>query len=84
MQYDRRDALADRDDGAPLREPRAELAVLRQPLAQAVEALGDLLARRAGQILGAGVDLDAGDDALAGEDLGERRPVAADCRIVSS
>ena len=44
MQYSLRDAVADRDDGAPLREARAEPAVLRQPLAQAVEAFGDDLA----------------------------------------
>jgi hypothetical protein len=70
-----RDALADRDHGAPLREPRAELAVLVQALAQAVEALGDLLARRVGQVLRALVDLDPRDHALALEQLRERRPV---------
>ena len=44
MQYSLGMSVADRDHGAPLREARAELAVLREPLAQAVEALGDRLA----------------------------------------
>ena len=42
----RRDAVADVDHRAPLGEPRAELAVLDEPRAQAVEAVGDELARR--------------------------------------
>ena len=55
-------AVGDRVDRAPLREARAELAVLGQALAQPVEALGDRLALGAGERLRAGVDLDAGDD----------------------
>ena len=70
-----RDAVADRDHGAPLREARAELAVLLEPLAQAVEALGDLLAGRERERLRALVDLDAGDDPLPLEQLRERRAV---------
>src|SRR5687767_5346571 len=70
-----RGVLADRDDGAPLREPGTELAVLRQPLPEAVETLRDLLARSVREVLRAGVDLDAGDDALLGELRRERRPV---------
>ena len=47
---DRRDAVADRDHGAPLGEARAEPAVLLEPRAQAVEPLRDLLAREAGEV----------------------------------
>ena len=68
-----RDAVADGDHGAPFGEARAQRIVLGATLTQAVEPLGDLLARRAGQRLGAGVDLDAGNDALIGEQQRERR-----------
>ena len=44
-------------------------------LAEAVEALGDLLAGEAGLVVRAGVHLDPGDDALRREQLGERRAV---------
>ena len=74
-----------RDHGAPLREARAHAGVLGEPLAQAVEAFGDLLAGEAGERLGAGVDLDAGNDAglLAAPARTARR--RASCwRIVSS
>ena len=54
---------------------RAPSGVLGQALAQAVEALGDLLAAEAGQRLRARVDLDAGDDARSLEQLRERRAV---------
>ena len=70
-----RDALADRDHGAPLGEACAERAVLLEALAQAVEALGDRLARRERERLGAAVDLDPRDDPLPREQLRERRPV---------
>src|SRR3954447_8713798 len=70
-----RDALADRDDTAPLGEARTELAVLLEPPAQAVEALGDGLAVGERERLRAGIDLDPGDDPLRGEQLRERRPV---------
>ena len=61
----RRQAVGDGDDGAPLGEAGAELVVLGQALAQAVEPFGDRLdlGVRAGERLGAGVDLDAGDRA---------------------
>jgi hypothetical protein len=65
------DALADGDDRPPLGEPGPQLAVLDQPVEQAIQALGDLLTGKAGQGGGAGVDLDAGDDALVLEDLGQ-------------
>ena len=54
---------------------RAELVVLGQPVAQPVEALGDLLAVEPGERLGALVDLDPGDDALGVEHLRERGAV---------
>ena len=70
-----RDAGADVDDRAPLGEARAEAVVLGEPLAQAVEALGHRLARKAGERLGARVHLDAREDAARGEQLRERLAV---------
>ena len=67
--------LADEDRGAPLGEPRAELTVVREPLAEPVESLGDRLAGEHRQRLRARVHLDARDDAHRGEQLGERRAV---------
>src|SRR6266700_566738 len=54
-----RNAGADVDDGAPLGELGAELAVFDQTLAQAIQAFGDGLAGAEWQWLCAGVDLDA-------------------------
>jgi len=59
----------------PLREARAEAAVLLEPLPQPVEALGDRLARGERERLRALVDLDPGDDPFRLEQLRERRPV---------
>src|SRR3954467_3664413 len=70
-----RNALADRDDAAPLREPRTELAVLVEPGAQAVEPFGDRLALGESERLRALVDLDPRDDALRLEQFRKRRPV---------
>ena len=65
----------DRVRRAPLREARAELAVLLEPRAQPVEAFGDRLAVRERERLRTLVDLDPGDDALRLEQLRERRAV---------
>ena len=70
-----RDAGADVDHRAPLGELRAELPIFDEPLAQAVEALGDDLARAEGQGLGARVDLDARQRARFLDDLDQRRAV---------
>ena len=70
-----RDVLADVDDRAPLREPCAELIILVQSLAQAVEAFGDGLAGAEGQGLRARVHLDAGDRAGRLDQLRQRRSV---------
>ena len=78
------DAVADRDHRAPLGEARAEGGVLLEPRAQAVEPLGDLLARVGQRIVGARVDLDPWDDALVREQLGNGVPSSARWRIVSS
>ena len=53
-------ALADIDHRAPFGEFGAERAVFDEPLAQAVETLGDDFAGTVGQRLCALVDLDAG------------------------
>jgi hypothetical protein len=67
--------LADRDHRAPLREPGAELVVLLEALAKAVEPLGDGLALGARERLGALVDLDPRDDPASLQELGKRRAV---------
>ena len=53
------------DDRPPLGELRAKVGVLREPVAQTVETLGNELAVGARQRLRALVHLDAGYDALA-------------------
>src|SRR5205085_8787175 len=70
-----RPAAAVRIGGGPLLEPGAEVAVLLEPAAEAVEALGDRLAGRVRERLRALVDLDPGDDPAALEQLRERRAV---------
>ena len=57
----------DIDHRAPFGEARAQLVVFGKALAQAVETLGDGLARKSWQGLGAQIDLDAGDHARLGE-----------------
>ena len=69
-------ALADRDDGPPLGEARAQLVVLGEPFAQAIQALRDLLFPKPGERLRAPVDLDPGHHALVRKDLRQRRAVA--------
>jgi hypothetical protein len=61
-----------------------ELVVLLEPVAQAVEPLGDRLLGRERERLRALVDLDPRDDPAAGEQLRERRPVRGALAIVSS
>jgi hypothetical protein len=68
----RRYAGADIDHRPPLGKARAELKIFDQPLAQAVQSLGDGLGRKAGQRLGAHVDLDARHDAELGQMLSKR------------
>ena len=53
-------------------------------LEQPVEPLGDLLAGRSGEVVRALVDLDAGDDALLREIVGNGVPSSVFWRIVSS
>src|SRR5690606_12189613 len=62
---------------APFGEAGAEAVVLLEPVAQAVQALGDHLARESGQRMGALVDLDAGDDAGILHHPGEGHAVLA-------
>src|SRR5205823_4289840 len=68
-----RGAVADRVRRAPLGEARAELAVLLEPPAEAVETFRDRLAGRVRERLRALVDLDPRDDPAPLEQLRERR-----------
>jgi hypothetical protein len=69
-------AVTDIDHRAPLGKARAKFVVLDQPLTQAIEALGNGFAGKAGQRFGTGVDLDARDDAELGQIVRERDAVA--------
>ena len=61
--------------GAPLREGRAQRAVLRESLPEPVEPFGHRLAREEGERLGAGIHLDARDHPGVLEHLHERAAV---------
>jgi len=67
--------FADVDHRAPLGELGTQLDVLLQTLAQAVQALGHHIARKAGQRHRALVHLDARDDAVLLHHLGEGHAV---------
>ena len=69
--------VGDANDRPPLREAGAELPIFFQSLPQAVQAFGYLFVRRSGQRFRPGVDLDAGQNALLGEHVGERRSTRA-------
>ena len=60
-----RDMVADGDHGPPFGKPGAEADVFLDPGRKTVQALGEFFALRTGQFLGAGVHLNAGDDASA-------------------
>ncbi len=68
-------AVAHGDHRAPLGKAGAHLGIFRQAVAQSVQALGDLLSGMTGQVLRAGIDLDAGDDPGIGDGLDERSAV---------
>ena len=71
MQYSLGMSFADRDHGAPLREARAELAVLVQTFAEPVEAFSDGLTFGERERLCSRVHFDPGDDSLRLEQLRE-------------
>ena len=78
-------ARTDIDHGAPFGKTRAQRMILRQTLAQTVEALGDHLARRASQRFRARIHLDARHGARLGDQLGQRRAVLgflAQCLVI--
>ena len=68
-------AVADRDHRPPLGEARSHIPVFGEAVAQAVQALGDLLSGKASQRLGSCIHLDPGDDPAIGEHPGERPAV---------
>ncbi len=70
-----RDARADINHCPPFAEFRAEIAILDQALAQAVQALSDFLARAKGKRFRSLVDFDTGDSAGLFDHLDERRIV---------
>ena len=79
-----RDAGADIDHGAPFGELGAQPAIFDQPLAQAVEALGDDLARAKGSGLVPLSTLIPGSDPVFSISLTSGVPSLASCRMVSS
>ncbi len=75
-------AITDGDHGPPLGETSAQLAILSQPVAQAVQALGHFFAGKAGQVLGPGINFNPRNNPLARQDFGERG--AIHCRLADS
>ena len=69
------DGVAYGDHRPPFGEARTQRVIFVQSVAQAVQPLGDLLARRAGQRMGAGVHLDAGYGARRLDNIDHRRAV---------
>ena len=70
-----RNRRVDRDHGTPFCEPRAELKINRQSFPQSVEPFRDLLARKTGQLLGAFVYLNAGNDTRVVQHIDKEPPV---------
>ncbi len=69
------DSGPDIDHCAPLREFRAQLVVLGEPLAQSIESFGNGLAGKTGQRLRSQIDLDAGKHSMLCEIDRKRYPV---------
>src|SRR5262249_20538850 len=70
-----RSRIRDRDDSAPFRETRTHIVILPETIPQTVKPLGDGFVGRAGEGLRAGINLDAGKDALDRKSLGEQRAI---------
>jgi hypothetical protein len=80
-----RQSIYDTDQGPPLRETGTPVAVLLEAISKTVKTFGDNLIGRASEGLCAGVDLDAGKDALDRQSLRERCATGAlltDCFVV--
>jgi hypothetical protein len=67
-------SVVDSDDSAPLCEARAQLHILPEPFAEAVEALRELFVRVRGHRFGSGIDLDTRDDTDLLERFGKGHP----------
>src|SRR4051794_30174283 len=80
----RRDAVADGDHRPPLAEASAHLRILSEPVAQTVQALGDLLARRTGERLAPVSTLMPGITPRWASSTGNGTPSELDWRSVSS
>src|SRR3954465_9372008 len=80
----RRDAVADGDHRSPLAKAGAHLRVLGEPVAQTVQALGDLLARRTGERLAPVATLMPGITPRGASSTGNGTPSELDWRSVSS
>ena len=80
----RGNALADIDHRPPFGEAGAEPVIVLEALAETVEPFGDLLAREERNILGAAIDLYAGERPVAVILSTSARPSLAFWRMVSS
>jgi hypothetical protein len=72
-----RQSVRDMNDRPPLREAGTHGVILTQTIPQTIKSLGDGLTRETGKRLGAGVDLDAGKDALGRKSRRQRRAAGA-------
>ncbi len=66
-----RNAVCDGEDCPPFCEARTHLGILRQPLAQTIQTLGNLLSGEGGKLLCAEVNLNAGKDSECAQSLSE-------------
>ena len=64
-----RQRVANTDDGPPLGKTGTHGAVLGEPIAQTIKALGNAPIRRSGERFGAGIYLDARKNTVVGENF---------------
>ena len=68
-------SIADGNHRAPFGKTRAHLKVFLEPVAQSVQTFGDFFAGMSSQVLGSGINFDAGNDSRISEDFEKRRAV---------
>jgi hypothetical protein len=69
--------IADCDDGAPFCEPRSQLPILRQPLAQAIQTLSNFFGGKICQRLCTFIHFNTGNDSLLFQRFNERATVTS-------